>query len=141
MGSIVFLLDFEFSGAVLGVGRCPIGFLETWRFKTLDSQPGKCNMSPVSIDFHDFRLFRKRCHGFLARYLSCFRPGRQKIGFSRLSVETKKMRGEKLCRFVVVSARELPYLTFSCQFKIVSFWSFFKAPALFRFQSSRKSVH
>ena len=139
--SIGFLLDFELSGVVLGVGRCPIGFVAPWRFKTLDSQPGKCNMGSVSIDFHDFRLFRKRCHGFLARYLSCFRPGRQKIGFSRLSVETKKMRGEKLCRFVVVSARELPYMAFSCQFKIFSFRHVFKHPTLFLSQSSRKSVH
>ena len=141
MGSIGFLLDFEFSGVVLGVGRCPISFLAPWRFKTLDSQPGKCNMGPVSIVLHDFRPFRKRCHGFLARYLSCFRPSRPKNLFSTFSVETKKVRHEKLCRFVVVSPREVLFLTCSCQFQILSFSYFFKASALFRSQSSRKSVH
>ena len=40
--------------AVLGVGSGPIGLVAPWRFKTLDSQPEKSNMGPVSTDFHDF---------------------------------------------------------------------------------------
>ena len=54
MGSIGFSLDFEFSMAVLGVGRGPIGLVAPRTFKFLDSQPVESNMSPVSIDVHDF---------------------------------------------------------------------------------------
>ena len=35
---------------------------------------------------------------------------------------------QKLCRFVVVSPREVPYSTFSCPFKIFNFRSFSKVP-------------
>ena len=49
-----FLVDFEFYMAVLGVGRGPTGLVAPWRFKTLDSQPEKSNMGPVSINVHDF---------------------------------------------------------------------------------------
>ena len=75
MGSIGFLLDFEFSIAVLGVGSGPIGLVAALRFKILDSQPDSSNMGPVWIDVHVFCDFQKRSHGLLARYLSCFRPG------------------------------------------------------------------
>ena len=78
MGSIGFLVDFEFDMAVLGVGRDPIGFVAPWRFKMFDSQPVKSNMSPLSIDFHDFDDFEKGQYGFLPWYLSCFRHGRPK---------------------------------------------------------------
>ena len=54
MGSVGFLVDFEFSMAVLGVGRVPIGLVTPLRFKWLDSQPDSSNMGPVSIDFHEF---------------------------------------------------------------------------------------
>ena len=54
MGSIGFLVDFEFYMAVLGVGRGPIGLVAPLRFKMIDSQPEKSNMRPVSIVFHDF---------------------------------------------------------------------------------------
>ena len=37
------------------------------------------------------------------------------------------MRGGKLCRFVVVSHREVPYSTFSCPLKISNYRSFLKA--------------
>ena len=141
MGSVGSLLDFEFSGVLWGVGRCPIGFVAPRRFKTLDSQPGKCNMGPVSIDFHDFRLFRKRCHGFSTRYLSCFRPGRPNVGFSSFSVEIKKMRDEKLCRFVVVSPREVHFLIRLCRFKFSECLSFLKVMSFVLFQSSPESVH
>ena len=49
-----FLVDFEFYMAVLGVGMGPIGLGAPLRFKTLDSQPEKSNMGPVSTDVHDF---------------------------------------------------------------------------------------
>ena len=75
MGSIGFLADFEFYMAVLGVGRGPIGLVAALRFKILDSQPDSSNMGTVWIDFHVFCDFQKRSHGFLARYLSCFRSG------------------------------------------------------------------
>ena len=61
--------------AVLGVGMGPIGLVAALRFKMLDSQPDSSNMGPVWIDVHDFCVFSKKSHGFLAWYLSCFRPG------------------------------------------------------------------
>ena len=67
------LLDSAFYMIVLGVGVGPIGLVAPLRFKTLDSQPEKSNMGPVSTDVHDFCDFQKSCRGFLTRYLSCFR--------------------------------------------------------------------
>ena len=55
-----------------------------------------------------------------------FGPGASKFAFSRFSAGTKTMRDEKLCRFVVVSPREVPSLPFSCPFKIFNFRSFLK---------------
>ena len=49
-----FLVDFEFYMAVLGVEMGPIGLGAPLRSKTLDSQPEKSNMGPVSINVHDF---------------------------------------------------------------------------------------
>ena len=141
MGSVGFLVYFESYMAVLGVGRGLIGLVTALRFKTLDSQPDSSNTCPVAIDVHDFRLFHKSCHSFLAWYLSCFRPGRPKSGFSGSPVETKKMREENVFRFVVVSPREVPYLSVSCPFKILIFRSCFKVRSLSRSQSARKSVH
>jgi len=113
VGSIGFLPDFEFYMAVFGVPSGPMALVAALRFKTTDSQPGSSNMGPVPTDVYDFRFFQKSCHGFLACYLSCFRSNRPKVGSFRLWVGTTKMRDEKLCRFVVVSPREVPDLTFS----------------------------
>ena len=140
-GSVGFLADFEFYMAVLGVRRGPIGFIAPLSFKWLDSQPDSSNMGPVSTDFHEFRQFQKSWCGFLARYLSCFRPNRPKVGLSSFLVGTKKMRDEKLCRFVVVSPREVPYSTFSWPFKIFNFRSFLKARLLCLSQFREFSVH
>ena len=112
-----FLADFESYMTVLGVRRGPNGLIASWP----DSQPGKSNMGPVLVDFRDFKIFRKSGDVSLARYLSCFRPGAPKHRFSTFSVGTKKMHGEKLCRFVVVSPREVPALTFSRPCKISNF--------------------
>ena len=84
----------------------------------LDSQLEKSNMGPVSIDFHDSRIFQKSGDDSLARHLSCFRPGAPKKRFSSFPVGTEKMCDEKLRRFVVVSPREVPSLTISCRFEI-----------------------
>ena len=54
VGSVGFLVDFDFYMAVWGVRRGPIGFVAPWRFKILDSQPEKSNMGPFPIDFDDF---------------------------------------------------------------------------------------
>ena len=75
MGSVGFLVDFEFLMAVLRVGRGPIGLVAPLRFKWLDSQPDSSNMGPVSTDFHELCDFLKSWGGFLTRFLSCFRPG------------------------------------------------------------------
>ena len=107
MVSIRLLLDFEFSALVLGVGSGSIGFVVPLRFKTLDSQPSKSILGPVSMVFHDFLISQKRCHGFLAPYLSCFRTGGPKFGFSNCSDGTEKLRDGKLRRLVVVSLREV----------------------------------
>ena len=132
---------FDFYMAVWGVRSGPIGFIAPLSFKWLDSQPVKSDMGPVPIDFHGFRLFQKSCHGFLAWYLSCFRPNRPEVGFSSFLVGTKKMRDEKLRRFVVVSPREVPSLPVSCPFKILIFRSFLKVRSVLRSQACRESVH
>ena len=78
MGSVRpvgFLVDFEFSMAVFGVGRVSSGLVAPLRFKWLDSQPDSVNMGPVSTDFHEFCDFLKSWGGFLTRHLSCLRPG------------------------------------------------------------------
>ena len=54
VGSIRVLLDLDFYMVILGVGRGPIGLVAPLRFKTLDSQPEKSNMGPVSTKCHDF---------------------------------------------------------------------------------------
>ena len=131
VGSIGFLVIFELCLAVLGVPSGPIGFVAPLRFKILDSQPDSSNMGPVPIDFHDCPLFQKHCHGFLARYLPCFRPGRPQVGISCFSAGTKKNRDEKLRRFVVVSLREVPSLPFLYPFKILIFRPFLNPPLLF----------
>ena len=141
VGSVGFLVDFEYSMAVLGVGRGPVEFIAPLSFKWLDSQPVKSNMSPDPIDVYDFHHFQKSCRGFLARYLSCFETCRRKIVFSSFPVGTKKNRDKELRRFVVVSSREVPSLRISCPFKILSFRSFSNPPLLFHSKSSRKSVH
>ena len=125
VGSIGLLLHFEFDMAVWGVGRGPIGLVAPFKLRTLDSQPEKSNMGPVWIDFHDFGFFQKSCESFLSRYLSCFRPGRPKYVFSICSVETKKMCDENICRFGMVSPREVPSVTFSSPFKLFNFRSQF----------------
>ena len=141
VGSVGFLADFVFYMAVLGVPSGPIGLVAPLRFKTLDSQPEKSNMGPFWIDFHDFREFENNCYGFLSRYLPHFRSVGLEFRFSSFSVGTKKICDEKLCRFVVVSPREVPYSTFSCPFKIFDFWSFLKAPSICRSQFREFGVH
>ena len=69
------MVEFDFYIAVLGVPSGPIAFVAPLRFKIPDSQPDKSNMGPVQTDVHDLCDFKKSCRGFLARYLSCFRPG------------------------------------------------------------------
>ena len=123
---------FEFYMAVLGFRRGPIEFIAPLSFKWLDSQPKKTNMGPAPTDFHDFLTFQKSQDGFLTRYLSCFRPNRPKVSFSRVLVGNEKMRDEKLRRFVVVSPREVPSLLVSCPFKILIFRSCLKVRSVFR---------
>ena len=141
MGSVGFLVDFEFSMAVLGVGGVSIGLVAPLRFKWLDSQPDSSNMGPVSIDFQEFCDFLKSWGGFLTRYLSCFRPGCFTIHIFQFSVGIKKNRDEKLRRFVMVSPRGVPSLTFSGPFKMLIFRSFLQAPSIFLSQFQEFSVH
>ena len=105
--------------AVLGVGSGPIGLVAALRFKIIDSQPDSSNMGPVPTVFHDFRLFQKLA--WLSGPL-----------FIVFSAGIKKMRDEKLCRFVVVSPREVPSLPVSCPFKILMFRSLLNVRSLFR---------
>ena len=119
----------------------PMGLVAPLRFKTLDSHPEKSNMGQASTEFSDFVIFQKSSDDSLTRYLYRFRHGAPKKRSSSFSVGTKKMCSEKLCRFVVVSPRELPSLTFSCPFKILVFRSFLKVPPPCLSLPSRKSVH
>ena len=141
MGSVGFLVNFEFHMAVLGIPSGPIGFIAPLSFKWLDSQSDSSNMGPVSIDVQEFQTFSKSGHGFLTCYLSCFGTCRRKITFPSFPVGTKKNRDKKLRRFVVVSPREVPSLTFSCPFKILMLGSFLQPPPFSLPQPSRKSVH
>ena len=111
MGSVGFLLDFEFYMTVLGVPSGPIGLVAPLRFKMLDSQPEKSNMGPFSIEFHGLHVFESNCHGFLTRYFSPFRPVSPE--FASFSVGTTNMRDEQLRRVVAVSPREVPSLPIS----------------------------
>ena len=103
MGSVGFLVDFEFYMAVLGVPSGPIGLVAPLRFKILDSQPVKSDMILVPTHVHDFRHFQKSYRGLLAQYLSYFELGRPQNGFSSCAVGTRKIGDKKLRRFVVVS--------------------------------------
>ena len=141
VGRLGLLADFAFYMVVSGVERSPTGFVTPWRFKMLDSQPEKSNIGPLSTNAHDFETFEKSCDDSLARYLPCFRPGALRKQFPSVLVGTQKLRDKKLCRFVVVSPREVSSLTFSCPFEIFVFWSILKASAIFLSRSSRKSVH
>ena len=57
VGSVGFLIDFEFPMAALGVGRVPIGLVAPLRFKWLDSQPDSSNMGPVRLIFMNVVIF------------------------------------------------------------------------------------
>ena len=113
--------------AVLGARRGPIGLVAALRFKILDSQPDSSNMGTVWIDVHVFHDFRKGPMASWHGIYRVFSPGASKFAYVRFSVGIKKMRGEKLCRFVVVSPREVPYSIFSCPSKISNVRSFLKA--------------
>ena len=140
-GLLDFCWMFDFYMAVLGVGRCPVGFVASLIFKMPDSQPDSSNMGPVPIDVHEFPTFSESCHGFLTWYLSCFGTCRRKIAFSSFPVGTTKNRDKKLRRFVMVSPREVPSLPISYPFKMLMFRHFLKTALLFLSLSSRKSVY
>ena len=75
------------------------------RFIWTDSQPGKWHMGSFSIIFHNLGIVPTSSGGRLAWYLQYFRPGRPNfVNISFLS-RSKKMRAEKLYRFVVVLCR------------------------------------
>ena len=141
VGSIGFLSDFEFYMAVLGVGMGPIGLVAALSFKMLDSQPDSLNMGPVWFDVHDFCIFSKSPMAFWHGIYRVFGPGASEFTCSSCRIENKKNRDEKLCRFVVVSPREVPYSTVSYQFKIFNFLSFLVAPHFCLFQFRKSSVH
>ena len=107
----------------------------------LASQPEKSNMGPVQADFHDFVIFEKVIMDLWPGICCVFGLVPSQDRFSRLWAGTKKMRDEKLCRFVVVSAREVPSLSFSCRFKIRIFRLFLKAPLIYLSRFRECSVH
>ena len=120
-GYFGFQWDFEFSRAVFGVGRGPVGFIMVLRFILTDSQPGKCIFDPFPTRFQDFGTFPRRLHGLEARYLSGLRPGRPNSDKSGFPGRTEKLRAEKSCRLMVVSHRVLHFSSLLCPFKIVDF--------------------
>ena len=122
-GVLGFLLDFELYIQILGVRKGPMGFIAPWRFKALDSQPVKSNMGPASIDFHDFDFFGKVVMASWPGIYSAFGSGVQKYNF-RLDRSEPKSCATKICRFVVVSPREVHSSSFPCPFDILSFWYF-----------------
>ena len=58
-GPLDFLVDFEFSVAVLGFGRGPIGLVAPLTFKWLDSQPESSNMGLIWTVVYEFCDFLK----------------------------------------------------------------------------------
>ena len=124
-----------------GSGGVPLDSQHIGDSKSLILRPIRRIWVQFRSIFMIFRLFQKSCHGFLARYLPCFRLNRPKVGFSSFSVRTKKNRDEKLRTFVVVSPREVPSLAVSCPFKIFNFRSFLQVRSLFMFRQLEKSVH
>ena len=120
-GYFGFQWDFEFSRAVFGVGRGPVGFIMVLRFILTDSQPGKCIFDPFPTRFQDLGTFPRRLHGLEARYLSGLRPGRPNSDKSGFPGRTEKLRAEKSCRLMVVSHRVLHFSSLLCPFKIVDF--------------------
>ena len=75
------LPSFELYIVVLEVGSGPIGFVAPCSFKVRVSQLVQSNAGSVSIRVHDSGHIQKSWHDFLARYSSCFRPDRIKLGF------------------------------------------------------------
>ena len=120
-GYFGFQWDFEFSRAVFGVGRGPVGFIMVLRFMLTDSQPGKCIFDPFPSRFQDFGTFPRRLHGLEALYLSGLRPGQPKSENVGFPGRTEKLRAEKSCRLMVVSHRVLHFSSLLCPFKIVDF--------------------
>ena len=106
-------MGFEFSMELLGAGSDPIGLVAPWRFKTHDSQLEKSNSNPVPFNVHICCDFQMSCQVFLTQNDRVFGPSASKFTFAMCSVGTQQLRDEKLRRFMVVSPREVPYLTFS----------------------------
>ena len=99
-------------------------------------------LSPIRWIWVQFRpIFMKFDMSFWHGIYCVFGPGASKSAISMFSVGIKKMRDKKLCRFVVVSPREVPSLPISCPFKILMFRSFLKICFFFRSPAPRKSVH
>ena len=63
-------------------------------------------------------IFRKVVMASWHGIYRVFGPGAHKFTGFVFSVGTKKMRDEKLCRYMVVSPREVPSSAFSCHFNI-----------------------
>ena len=96
MGFIGFLVDFQSYMIVFWVGRGHIGLVAVLRFKRHDSQPDSSNLGPVPSVFHDFEHVRKHRRGFLAWYLSCFRPGCFQIRISDVLGQNQKEPRQKV---------------------------------------------
>ena len=89
----------------------------------------------------NFMIFRKNVAVSWPGFYRVFCPGASKSAISMFSVGFKKMRDKKLCRFVVVSLREVPYSTVSCSFKIFIFRLFLRGPPFGLFQFREFSAH
>ena len=89
----------------------------------------------------DFAIFEKVAMASWHDIYRVFGPGASEFAFPRFLVGTKKMRDEKLRRFVVISPREVPSFAFSWPFKIFNFLSFLKVPPFCLFEFGSLSVH
>ena len=98
-GIYCIFVQFSFAIVVLGSGGVPIGSMAPWRFKMLGFQYVKSNIGPVSISVHTCELLSKSCHGIVARYLLCFRPGASNIPCSFFC------RGREVVRRTVMQIR------------------------------------
>ena len=141
LGLGIFWSILNFIWQFWGSGGVPLASQHLGDSKSLILSPIRWIWVQFRPMFMKFVIFRKVDMASWHGIYHVFGPGASKSAIPMFSVGIKKMLDKKLCRFVVVSPREVPYSTFSCPFKIFNFRSFLKAPSICRSQFREFSVH
>ena len=141
LGLGIFWSILNFIWQFWGSGGVPLASQHLGDSKSLILSPIRwiwVQFRPISMKYV---IFRKVDMASWHDFYRVFCPGASKSAISMFAVGTKKMRDEKLCRFVVVSPREVPYSSFLWPFKIFNCPSFLKDPLLCLAQFRQFSVH